>query len=95
MKVSRWWESLTGNEGQLVLLVAALAAILAVGYYLISKVRGSGEDSNPSVSDVLASFRDLQEQGELSDDEFRSIKTQLSSKLQQELKRPPAKETPP
>ena len=67
------------------LLFAAIAALAALGIWIMSRFRGTKDDDQPGASELLSKFRDLHEQGELSDQEFRNIKTLLSKKLQQEL----------
>jgi len=70
---------------QLVLWIAATAALVAVGVYIVGRVRaGLREDAAPS-SDLLTNFRELHARGELSDEEYRTIKAMLAERLQQEL----------
>jgi len=71
---------------QLVLLIAATAAVVAVGVYIVGRVRaGLREDDAPS-SELLSNFRELHARGELSDEEYRTIKAMLSARLQEEIK---------
>ena len=71
---------------QLVLWIAATAALVAVGVYIVGRVRaGLREDAAPS-SDLLTNFRELHARGELSDEEYRTIKAMLSARLQEEIK---------
>ena len=71
---------------QLVLWIAATAALVAVGVYIVGRVRaGLREDDAPS-SDLLTNFRELHALGELSDEEYRTIKAMLSARLQEEIK---------
>jgi hypothetical protein len=67
------------------LLFAAMAVLAALGAWIVSRFRGGKEDEGPAVSELLSNFRDLHEQGKLSDEEFRNIKTLLAQKIQQEL----------
>jgi hypothetical protein len=67
------------------LLFAAIAVLTGLGALVVSRFRGSAEDDQPPASEMLSKFRELHEQGKLSDAEFRNIKTQLADKLQQEL----------
>lgn len=69
-----------------VLLFAGMAALLAVGFYVIQRFRSSLKDDLPSASDHISHFRELRSQGKLSDEEYRTIKTQLAKKLQDELR---------
>ncbi len=67
------------------LLFAVMAALAALGAWIVSRFRGHKEDDQPAASELLTNFRELHEQGELSEQEFRKIKTLLADKLQQEL----------
>jgi len=85
------WEllaELSGREAlvEAALLFAAIAALAGLGALVVSKFRGSAKDEERPASQMLSNFRDLAEQGELSETEFRNIKTLLSDKIQEELK---------
>jgi hypothetical protein len=67
------------------LLFAGMAALAALGVWIVSRFRGGKGSEQPVSSELLSKFRDLHEQGELSDEEFRNIRTLLAEKLQQEL----------
>jgi uncharacterized membrane protein len=70
----------------LVLWAAILAALVAVAIYVIKKVRAKAVQKEPTTSELLSKFRELHSRGELSDAEFRTIKTTLASQLHEELK---------
>jgi hypothetical protein len=78
-----------------------LAAAIAVGVMVIAILKRWREyetAEEPSANEQLAHFRQLYEQGELSDDEFARIKARLSEQLRQELDMPaapPTDEEPP
>jgi hypothetical protein len=78
----RFWE--LGVE-RLVLWVAILAVLLAVAYYVGEKIRPKPAKKEHKASQWLSNFRELHSQGELSDEEFRTIKTNLAAQLQDEL----------
>ena len=85
------WEllaELSGREAlvEAALLFAAIAALAGLGALVVSKFRGSTKDEERPASQMLSNFRNLHEQGELSETEFRNIKTLLSDKIQEELK---------
>ncbi len=79
-------EFLTTPTARYILLSAATCGVLAIGYYLIQRFRPTAKDDLPSVSDHISHFRELQSQGKLTDEEYRTIKTKLAKKLQDELK---------
>ena len=64
---------------------AVLAAVVAGGIYLIKKTRPGSENQEATTSEMLAKFRELHSQGQLSDAEFRTIKTALATRLKREL----------
>lgn len=69
-----------------IILWAGLAAVMiAVGVYVIGKVRANLRNEETPSNDFITNFRELHERGELSDEEFRKIKLQLADRLQNEL----------
>ena len=70
---------------ELVIWIAALAMLLAVGVYVIGKVRGASAQHEPSASELLSKCRESHSRGEISDEEFRTIKTTLQPRLREEL----------
>jgi len=66
---------------------ATLGAVgAAVAAYVIGKIRAEPAQQEPSASELMSKFRDLHSKGQLSDAEFRTIKTTLAARLQEELK---------
>ena len=72
---------------QLVLWLALLATLIAVVVYVIGKLRAEAAQQEPTASELISKFRESHSKGELSDAEFRTIKTTLAEQLQEELKR--------
>lgn len=81
--MDRIWE--LGLEW-VVIWVAALACAGSVAAYLITKVRPKTVQQELTTNELLTKFRDLHYEGELTDEEFRTIKTALASELERELK---------
>lgn len=79
---ARFWRA--GPEG-LILSIAVLAILVAVACYVIGKIRPKPVQKEPKASEWLSKFRELHSQGGLSDEEFRTIKTNLATQLQDEL----------
>ena len=71
---------------QILLWGAALVALLAVGLLILRKTRPSPEKKESTTSQMLSKFRELHTAGQLSDAEYRTIKTALSARLSDELK---------
>ena len=79
-------EFLGSPTANVVILVAFTAALLAVGIFLILKVREWRDRKEPSASSLITNFRELHSQGGLSDEEYRTIKAALNQQLQNELR---------
>ena len=81
-------ELLTTTTAKAVLWIAILMVILAVGYYLVRSFRDRRDDDRQTASDLLTNFREMRHEGDISEKEFRTIKTVLGQKLQEETKDP-------
>lgn len=75
-----------GFAEELVVGLAVLAAGVAAAVYVIGKIRPRSAQQELATSELLTNFRELHARGELSDAEFRTIKTSLAARLQAELK---------
>ena len=65
----------------------AMAIMLGlVGYYVVHVVRNGMRHRAEGAVELLTNFRELHSQGELSDDEFRTIKTKLALRAKGEIK---------
>lgn len=67
-------------------LAVCFAACSVGGVYVVLKVRRELKETAPGASDMLVNFRELRSQGELSEQEFRTIKTLLADEVEKELK---------
>ena len=79
-------EFLTSDKAVLVYLTAALFASIAVGWYVVLKFRDFDDDGPVGTSELMTTFRDLHEQGGLSETEYRTIKSKLAEQMQAELR---------
>jgi 5-bromo-4-chloroindolyl phosphate hydrolysis protein len=77
---------LTTPAAYVVLLLAILGVLVAVGFYIIGKVRQDLTEGAPGASELLSKFRELHSQGGLSDKEYRTIKAMLAERLENDLK---------
>lgn len=75
-----------GAVFQTVLWCAVGAVLVGVAAYVLRKIRSRAAQNEPTASELMSKFRDLHSQGKISDAEFRTIKTTLAARLQQELK---------
>lgn len=78
-------EFLRTPVAQAVIWVTFTLIISAVAWYGLSTWRGRAKDEGTS-SDHLTKFRELEQQGVLSDAEFRTIKTVLAPRMQEEIR---------
>jgi len=79
-------EFLSTPLAKAVISVAILLVILAVGYYLVRRFRDRIDDDRQTTSDWLTNFREMHHEGDISEAEFRTIKTVLGQKLQEEIR---------
>jgi uncharacterized membrane protein len=70
---------------QAALLFAAVFVLTAIGIAIVRKFRDTDSDDTSESSDMMTRFRDLHEQGGLSDEEFRTIKSKLATKLRADI----------
>lgn len=64
--------------------------LLAIGLVVARKWFQGSQESDISTNEMLAEFRELEEQGELSPEEYKKIREVLAAKLRAELQRPNA-----
>jgi uncharacterized membrane protein len=69
----------------IVILIALAAALVAGGIYVIGRVRASLRGKDPPSSQWMTNFKELHAKGELSDEEYRTIKSVLAERLESEL----------
>jgi hypothetical protein len=69
--------------------ILGLFAVLALGVgalFLVVRWQRSLKEPVSDVNSLLATFRELRNQGELTETEFQSIKTQLSYQIRDEMR---------
>jgi len=71
---------------ELVGLLAVLAVLVAVAAGVIAKLRTKPIQQEPMAREMLAKCVEMHSRGELSDAEFRTLKTTLTERLQDELR---------
>ena len=69
-----------------IILFATVVALIAVGAYALSKWRDAIDDDTSNASELLTNFREMHSRGDLTDEEFRTIKARLSYEIQEEIK---------
>jgi uncharacterized membrane protein len=73
-----WW-------APMILWVTLLLVVVSIGWYIVGKFRDRDENDQDQSSNLLSNYRDLHSQGDLSDVEYRKIKSVLATKLRGEL----------
>ena len=76
---------LTTTEAQAVLYVSALLVLMTIGYYIVLRFRDRTDEDHLEVNEQLTNFREIHHKGDISDTEYRTIKTTLGEQLQEEL----------
>ena len=79
-------EFFSRQELELLMLLAALAVFVMVAAAVIRKIRPKPVQKEPAASEMLSKYREMHSRGELSDAEFRTIKTTLAERFQNELR---------
>ena len=78
---------LTTTEAQAVLYVSALLVLMTLGYYIVLRFRDRTDEDQLKANELLTNFREIHQQGDINDTEYRTIKTTLGAKLQDELEK--------
>ena len=78
-------EFIHSTPAQAVIWVAALLTIGCLGAYVIKWIRQWGDtDSETSPNELLTHFRGMQDEGDISQTEFKRIKSVLGGKFHSE-----------
>ena len=78
-------EFLNSDAARLVITITVIAMLAAMGRYLVSKLRGGSDEDQPTSSEMLTNLQEMRHKGDLTEEEFRTIKTHLSARLKDEL----------
>ena len=65
---------------------SVVLAVSILAYFIVGKLRGREDAGQPQASELLSNFRELHSQGKLDEQEYRTIKTLLAARLQNEIK---------
>ncbi|MBQ9812995.1 MAG: hypothetical protein IJM54_06745 [Thermoguttaceae bacterium] len=65
----------------LILALVGLGIFVAIAVYVLSKIRAGQKSEEVSPSEMLSAFSDMYESGDLSLEEYRSIKHYLAASL--------------
>ena len=86
MTAQLWQRLLASDVGVLLFWLAVLAILVYAAACAIRKARGQSAQNERSAGQLLSKFRESHCRGELSDAEFRTIKTTLAAQIQNELR---------
>ncbi len=78
-------EFLLSPTAQAILMGIILAVLIIVGFTTVRKFRNFDDDDRLTANQMLTNFRELRDEGDISDEEFRKLRTVLSEQVQQEL----------
>ncbi len=65
--------------------LAVLLVILASGLLVVKSFRDRTDEDRQTASELLTKFREMHHDGDISESEFRTIKTVLGQKLHEEF----------
>ena len=71
---------------QLIFWGAMLAILMAIGIYVLKRIRAESIQNEPIASELMTNLREIHARGGLSEAEFRNIKTKLAARLEEELR---------
>jgi hypothetical protein len=69
---------------QAALLFAAIFALTAIGLAAARRFRGRAHQDGLDANEIMSNFREVYEQGGLSDEEYRTIKAKLAAEIKGE-----------
>jgi uncharacterized membrane protein len=67
---------------ELLLALAGCGLLVAVGAWLVGRCKQMVYEESSNSNELMSTFSELHQQGELSDEEYKNIKTRLAAKLQ-------------
>jgi hypothetical protein len=73
---------LRSTPAQVVIWITVLSVVCTIGVYVIKRFREQGTEGRASASDLLTRFREMQDGGQISDIEFRKIRSVLGPRIQ-------------
>jgi uncharacterized membrane protein len=71
---------------QLMLGIGVLLGLVIVGVLIVQRFRGGAADTGQSANELMTNFQEMQQRGDISDADYRKIKSVLGAQLHSELK---------
>ncbi len=76
---------LMSSAGQAILMMIMLVIMIVLSLVVLKKFRDNTGDDVLRSDDLLLNFKEMRDQGDISEAEFRKLRTVLSDKPQQPL----------
>jgi hypothetical protein len=76
----------TATLVQMLISLGILAGLLAAGALIVQRFRGSSADEGRPKGELLAKFKEMRHEGDISETEYRTIKAVLGEELQRNVK---------
>jgi hypothetical protein len=67
---------------QLMLGIGVLLGLLIAGVLLVQRFRGGAADKGPTPSDLMSNFQEMHSRGDISEADYRKIKSVIGSQVQ-------------
>ncbi len=71
---------------QIMLWMTVLTGLVIIGVLVVQRFRGGAADKGTSANQLLANFEEMQSRGDISDADYRKIKSVLRAELHSGLK---------
>jgi len=78
-------EFLQTTTAQVIISLAVLAVFVVVGVYVVLRFRDFSDGDEQSAHDTYTNFREMHDEGDISEAEFRKLKTVLGKQMEDEL----------
>jgi uncharacterized membrane protein len=74
------------TAAQFAIWVSVLFALIVVAWIVVQRFRGGAASEGQTASDMLTKFQEMRQEGDISETEYRTIKSVLGEQLQRNVK---------
>lgn len=74
------------TASQLAIWISVLFALIVVAWIVVQRFRGGAASEGQVASDMLTKFQEMRQEGDISEKEYRTIKSVLGEQLQRDVK---------
>ncbi len=74
------------TAAQLAIWVSVLFALIVVAWIVVQRFRGGAASEGQRDGDLLTKFQEMRQEGDISETEYRTIKSVLGEQLQRDVK---------